>query len=166
MDDDGISKPTSLSLVLALFLLTFAFQHPSTALAHAPYELHQLEISEVKMYDHESTNLEDYHPNQEPIREAHSGQGFVTNALVSNYNHTQEHFDYITEIFDNDGKTVYLHVRYGVAVNLGGKIPIDSSTAPIILEPGIYLVKVFTWRNADDLPIALSHGAVGVVMVA
>lgn len=154
-----------ITIFVILFLLTLTFLTIDPALAHSSYELRQLEFIALKNYDYESTTLEDYHPDQEPIIEVQRAQGFVINALVKNNNHTQEHFDFITEIFDREGNVVYLNIRYGVAVNLGGQIPIDSARVPIILEPGTYLYKVFAWRNTDDAPIALSDVAVGVVIV-
>lgn len=165
MNRHTISIRYFISSLFALILLAIPFPTIHNAYAHSSYELHELEVIGLAKYDYKSTTLEDYHPDQSPIIEVQQGQGFVINALVKNHNHTQEHFDFITEIFDHEGKVVYLNTRYGVAVNLGGEIPIDSARTPIILEPGAYLFKVFTWRNADDSPIALSHGGVGVVIV-
>lgn len=63
-----------------------------------------------------------------------AGSGFVINSIVKNQNHTGEHFDYITEIFDKNMIAVYLHLRQDVAVPLGGQIPIDSARTLIILD--------------------------------
>jgi hypothetical protein len=102
----------------------------------------------------------DYHPNQNPITELHAKESFVVNALIRNQNHTTEHFDLITEVFDKDGRTVYLYIRNGVAVNLGGQIPIDSAGTPINLnETGQYLVSVFTWRTVNEDPVPLSEAS-------
>src|SRR5437867_6310038 len=89
---------SSVVLLMLLMLLVLPVT-PTFTYADSRYEPNQLEITDVKMYDHDSTTLPDYHPNQEPITEASRGQGFVINALVRNYNYTQEHFDYITEVF-------------------------------------------------------------------
>ena len=156
----GVSNSMTLFLSSLLPLLVILSMFDLSTYGQRSYQLHQLEITDIKMYDDDSTTLEDYHPNQDPLLEVHAESRFVVNALVKNQNHTAEHFDYITEIIDNKGMTVYLHVRYGVAVNLGGQIPIDSATTPITLnETGTYFIKVFAWRNTDDHPIPLSEPA-------
>ena len=149
------------SLFLVLSLVSSLAFHSFSAFGHSPYPPHYLEITEIRNYDYDTTFMGDYHPDQQPIKVVSAGNRFVINSLVTNKNHTEEHFDLITEIFDRNATCVYLNIRYGVAVPLGRQVPIDSGMTPIVLtQPGAYLVKVFVWRNTDEAPDALSHAQV------
>lgn len=127
----------------------------------------RLQVSEIRIFKYDKNDISDYHFNGTLLSTVQEGTEIIVNGMVKNQNHTGEHFDYITAIFDNDGYARYIHVREGVAVPLGGQIGIDSETLPIILDAGNYSIRVFTWRNAgDNVPVALSDGATMPITVA
>jgi hypothetical protein len=150
---------TAISIIL--IILAAAPISDKLTFGQPGYESMPLQVSDIRIYEYDKNDISDYHFNKSPILSIHKEMEIVVNGLVKNQNHTGEHFDYITEIIDNEGYVRYLHVRYGVAVPFGGQIGIDSETpSPIVLnKAGNYTVKVFTWRNTDGIPLALSDGA-------
>jgi N-acetylglucosamine-6-sulfatase len=124
-----------------------------------------LEVSEIRSYNYTEDSIPDLHTGETQLSSFSNGAPFVINGIVRNLDYAEEHFDYITEVFDSRGIVVYLDVRYGVAVPLSGEIGIDSG-APIILdEPGMYTLKIFTWNNVDQSPVPLSPGVVATIEV-
>jgi hypothetical protein len=103
---------------------------------------HRLEIGVIRFFD--AGGKQDYHNEESPLVNAISaGRPVIVNGLVMNQNHTGEHFDYVTQVYDHSGRIEYIYVRYGVAVPFGGQTPIDSSSPLILNETGGHLVKVF-----------------------
>ncbi len=96
------------------------------------------------------------------------GKPVFINGLVRNQNHTGEHFDYVTQVYDRNGVLQYIYVRFGVAVPFGGQIPIDSSKPLILNNTGSYLVKVFaaTGMARDDPQLASIPKVAGIRVVA
>jgi arylsulfatase A-like enzyme len=120
-----------------------------------------LEVLDIRTYNYTESSIPDLHTGETQLSSVGNGTPFLINGLVRNHAHTSERFDYITEVFDSQGIVVYLNVRYGMAVPLGGELSIDSG-APIELdEAGTYTVKIFTWLNVDSSPEPLSSGAAG-----
>jgi hypothetical protein len=118
--------------------------------------LSQLEITGIRIYHYSGAS--DYHYGEEPAATVQAGSPIAINGLIRNQNYAAEHFDYITEVFDSEGSAIYLSVRQGVAVPLGGQLGIDSEAAPVILDSqGSYMIKVFAWEQLDDGPEPLSY---------
>ena len=129
-------------LAIAFLLLASTLVIPVYGHALFHWTAHRLEISDIRLF---GTNVkQDYHTDESPITGAITvGKPVFINGLVKNQNHTGEHFDYVTQVYDRNGAVQYIYVRYSVAVPFGGQLPIDSSAPLILNETGLYLVKVF-----------------------
>lgn len=129
-------------LAIAFLLLASPLIIPVYGHALFHWTAHRLEIGDIRLF---GTNVkQDYHTDETPIAGAITvGKPVFINGLVRNQNHTGEHFDYVTQVYDRNGIVQYIYVRYSVAVPFGGQIPIDSSAPLILNETGWYLVKIF-----------------------
>ena len=87
---------------------------------------------DIRVYHHSGTS--DNYQGEEPVLTVQAGNQIAINGLIKNQNYTAEHFDYITEFFDSEGSAIYLNVRQGVAVPLGGQLGIDSAVTPVALD--------------------------------
>lgn len=121
-----------------------------------------LQVADIRIYEYDENDISDYHFDKSPLSSTtiEKGTEIVINGLVENANHTAEHFDYITEIINDKGVAVYLHIR-PVAIPLDGELGIDAEGGrPIILEPGTYTIMIFTWNDTGNgVPAVLSGGA-------
>lgn len=116
-----------------LLLIIAHLQQPNKSYAqdhHPP--LAQLQIMDIRIYYHGGTS--DHHQGEEPVLTLQAGNPIAINGMIKNQKYTAEHFDYITEIFDSEGSAIYLNVRQGIAVPLGGQQGIDSEVAPVVLD--------------------------------
>lgn len=142
-----------LSMILFMLHVQAGYAQDDSSKAHS-----QLNVLQIRTFGYGENGISDYHSGEEPLSSILEGSQILINGIVRNRNHTSEHFDYVTEVFDSKGIVTHLDVRYSVAVLLGGQLGIDS-LRPIVLDAGTYVVKVFTIHHLDTNPIILSLGA-------
>jgi hypothetical protein len=139
----------------------------TAASAHAFFDwtVHRLAIGEIRLFRNEGA--QDYHTGQQPIIGSISiGQPVLVNGLVKNLNHTGEHFDYVTQVYNREGIVEYIYVRHNVAVPFQGQTPIDSSAPLVLNNTGLYLVKVFAVIGMNDRPQLASEPKVDAIEVS
>jgi hypothetical protein len=138
------------------------YSQSSNTTSPLPSETHlELEVSQIRLYRYDANSTSrDYHFGEEPLpsNDVNAGSPMVINALIKNWNHTGEHFDYVTEVLDSQGIVIHLDVRYFVAVPLSGQIGIDGLNPIILDNPGTYTIKIFTVAHLDDNPFPPSTG--------
>ncbi len=152
--------PTLSFLVVLLLMIAYQLE---LHLGHAQsdsYEAHsQLDVLRIRIFEYGDNSISDYHVGEDALTTIREDSSIMINGLVKNQNHTNEHFDFVTEVFDSNGVVMHLDVRYRVAVQLGRELGIDSLHPIILKDPGTYVVKVFTIHHLDANPIILSLGA-------
>ncbi len=119
----------------------------------------QLDILGVRLYKYDENGTGDQHLEELTLSSVTSGTPLVINGLTRNQNHTEEHFDYVTEVFDSNGIVIYLDVRYGVAVPPATQVGIDAEAPIVFSESGMYIIKIFALSNLDGDPLLLSSAA-------
>ncbi len=95
-----------------------------------------------------------------------SGRGVFIGSHIANQNHTGEYFDYVTQVYDDNGIVQYINVEYNTPVPLGNAYPFLAYPPMWLNETGLYTVKIFAviGMQRDDAELA-SEPKIGTIQV-